>query len=114
MRICLVKVETCILHGSVPDDGGCSRRQYPPNVRFGACRQAEQTEENFPELSIFPAVNDNVDGGVEHKEEMVKESEKLAPLKVIRKSSCYAECCFALVLLLCTGLLNFLVKVGLP
>ena len=79
MRICLVKVETCILHGSVPDDGGCSRRQYPPNVRFRALRQAEQTEENFPELFIFLTVDDNVDGGVEHKEEVGEESEELAP-----------------------------------
>ena len=69
-RILCEKVKASLLHGGVPDDGGSPDRQDPANVWLAVERQTKQAEENVSELFIFPAVDDNVDGGVEDEEEV--------------------------------------------
>ena len=73
----LDQVEAPLLHGRVSDDRSCSGCKDPANVR--GCPEAQQTEQNLPELLIFPAVDHNVDGGVEDQEEVGEEGEKLTP-----------------------------------
>ena len=69
-RVLIEKVKASLLHGGIPDDGGSPDGQHPANVRLAVKRQTKQAEENVPELFIFPAVDDNVDGGVEDEEEV--------------------------------------------
>ena len=73
----LDQVEASLLHSRVSDDGSCSGCEDPADIR--GCPEAQQTEQNPPELFIFPAVDDNVDGGVEDEEEVGEEGQKLTP-----------------------------------